>query len=165
MQLKDRKTAQKAANTLNDSLFKGRKIGVALAVDKRYYQAPQPISDPQEEDAEDEKESQEDHQEADEEESEGSDEEDENGPIQDKKLRRKIMKDRKMSRKEKRALIFGAAKTGDSQPPEASDASKKATADDLQSTAFASNLNFELSAEDFREHAKKLGKINYAVVT
>lgn len=156
-------------STLNDSMFKGRKIGVALAVDKRYYQPPQPAPEAEEADdiGEDEKgegES-ENPQGSEDQEDEQSEEEDGSGPIKDKKLRRKIMKDKKLSRKEKRALIFGEAKTADGQTGEATGDSKKEGSDDLQATAFVSNLNFELTSEDFREHAKKLGKINYAVVS
>lgn len=96
--------------------------------------------------------------------SDGEEQSDSNGPIVDKKLRRKILKDRKMSRKEKRALIFGAARP-DSDPKDKAEAEEAPSkVDELKSTVFVSNLNFELTNDKFRDHAKKLGRIIYSVV-
>lgn len=160
-QLTDIKTAAKAVKSLNDTEFKGRKIGVAVAVDKRYYQAP--AKEEPEEEAEGSEASEAAEVEAKEAPSESEDEDDENKPISDPKLKRKIMKDRKMSRKEKRELIFGSARPADGQTAVADDTDHSKD-EEIKCTLFVSNLDFEMTADAFKEHARKLGKIRYAVV-
>lgn len=157
MQLSDKRTAEKAIAALNNTQFKGRQISLALAVDRRYYT---PESKPKEdENSEEQQDSNQSSEENSEPESE-SESEDET-PVLDKKARKKIMKDKKLSRKEKRQLIFGNPKDTPAPQDQPQDPQSN---NELKSTIFVSNLNFELKNEDFIAHAKKLGKIVYAVV-
>lgn len=159
MQLADKRTAEKAIAALNNTQFKGRQITLALAVDRRYYTPETPKEDAKSQEQPDGEE----HSQEDSKSPSGSesDSEEEN-PTLDKKARKKIMKDKKLSRKEKRQLIFGAPKDAPASQEQAQEAKPN---NDLKSTVFVSNLNFELKNEDFVSHAKKLGKIVYAVVS
>lgn len=164
VQFENKAQAEHLIAKLNDSLYKGRRISLEFAVDQRLYNARKTSEQISEEEEKSEKIEKE---EASENEKEENSDAENSSEKMDKKTRRKIQKDRKLSRKDKRKMIFGEA-TPENQANLQKDGNgmklEQQSLDELKSTIFASNVNFELTNEQFKTHARKLGKLIYAVV-
>ena len=160
MQFENTGQAEYLIAKLNDSLYKGRRISLDFAVDQRIYNARKTS----EQLSENEEKSEQIKEEENSENENDENEEDQNSNQIDKKTRRKIQKDRKLSRKEKRKMIFGEAKPENEPNVKKETKPHEQSLDELKSTLFTSNIHFELTNEQFKAHARKLGKVIYAVV-